>query len=229
MKLLVIEDDPDVLEVISLSVRMGLPQAQVLSASRGQRGIEVLKKESPDIVLLDLLLPDMSGFEVLSEVRSFSNVPLVVISVKGEEVDRVRGLELGADDYIVKPFSHMELLARLRTVLRRTKISEAAMPTTFERGGLFINFRSQEVKLHGREVNLTPTQYKLLCELAVNAGRTMSQKVLVEKVWGEEFLDGTNVVKVHVHRLRRKIGDNPKNPRTIITVPGKGYKFQVPE
>ncbi len=229
MKILVIEDDPDILEVISLSVRMGLPQAEIVSASLGRRGIEMLRELVPDIALLDLLLPDINGFEVLSEIRSFSNVPVIIITVKGDEMDRVRGLELGADDYIVKPFSHMELVARLRTVLRRAKAAETMLPATLERGGLWINFRSQEVKVHGREVNLTPTQYKLLCELATNSGRTLSQKALVERVWGEEFLNDANVVKVHMHRLRRKIGDNPKNPHTIITVPGKGYKFRAPE
>ncbi len=227
MKVLVIEDDPDVFEAVSLCLRMGWPQANLITTDQGGRGVELVETESPDVVLLDLVLPDMNGFDVLSEVRSFSNVPVIIVSVKGEEIERVRGLELGADDYIVKPFSHMELLARTRAVLRRSNVEDSTLPATFECAGLVINFRSQEVKLFGDEIKLTPTEYKLLCQLAGNAGRTVSQKVLIEKVWGEEYLDAPNVLKVHVHRLRRKLRDNVKNPRTIVTVSGRGYRFQL--
>lgn len=229
MRVLVIEDDPDILEVITLSFRMGWPQVTILSTPEARKGVEMVKTQSPDIVLLDLLLPDMNGFQALAEIREFSNIPLIVVTVKGEEIDRVRGLELGADDYIVKPFSYMELLARARAVLRRSNAVGTAVPTTFEHGGLAINFKSQEVRVNGEEVNLTPIEYKLLCELANNAGRTVSQRALLEKVWGEEYLNAPNVLKVHMHRLRRKLKDNPKSPRAIVTMPGKGYKLQMSE
>jgi two-component system response regulator VicR len=228
MKTVVIEDDPDVLEAISLSFRMGWPQVNILSTSEAVRGVELVRTESPDIVLLDLLLPDANGFHVLSQIRAFSDVPLIIATVKGEEIERVRGLELGADDYIVKPFSYMELLARVRAVLRRSSpTGESALPTSFEHGGLVINFKSQDVKLDGREIKLTPTEYNLLCQLALNAGRIVSQKALIDKVWGEEYRNAPNVLKVHVHRLRRKLRESPDAPRAIVTVPGRGYKLQV--
>lgn len=227
MKLLVIEDDPDITEAITLSLRMAWQQVDVLSARTGEEGLQLLREEAPDLVLLDLILPDRDGFNILAEIRSFSTVPVIIITVKGDELDRVRGLEMGADDYVTKPFSHMELLARLRTVLRRTKTMEASLPRRFEHGDLSINFESQEVRVRGEEVSLTPIEYKLLSALAGNAGQTMSQKALAERVWGEDAPSDPNVIKVHMHHLRRKIGDNPKNPHTIITIPGKGYRFVV--
>ncbi len=227
MRLLVIEDDPDIIEAITLSLRMAWPQINIIPARSGQEGIDLARTETPDVVLLDLLLPDTDGFQVLSEIRSFSPVAVIIITIKADELDRVRGLEMGADDYIVKPFSHMELLARLRTILRRNRTIDTGLPRSFEQGELMINFETQEVRLHGQEVNLTPIEYKLLAALAANAGQTMSQKALAEKVWGEDYPSDPNVIKVHMHHLRRKIGDNPKNPHIIITVPGKGYRFNV--
>ena len=224
---MVIEDDPDIIEAITLSLRMAWPQVNVIPARYGQEGVDLARAEGPDVILLDLVLPDKDGFHVLAEIRTFSPVAVIIITIRADELDRVRGLELGADDYIVKPFSHMELLARLRTVLRRSKAIDTGLPRSFEHGELTVNFETQEVKLHGEEVNLTPIEYKLLVALAANAGQTMSQKLLAEKVWGEDYPSDPNVIKVHMHHLRRKIGDNPKNPHTIITVPGKGYRFNV--
>ncbi|RLC94244.1 MAG: DNA-binding response regulator [Chloroflexi bacterium] len=228
MKILAIEDDPDILEVMSLSFRTGWPQAIFVSTDKGTKGIEMVETESPDIVLLDLLLPDMNGFDVLSEIRTFSNVPVIIVSVKVEEMERVRGLEMGADDYICKPFSYMELLARVRAVLRRGGTEEdASLPIVFDNGGLVINFRSQEVRLHDMEINLTPIEYRLLCQLAINSGKTVSHQTLIEKVWGQEYLNTPGVLKVHIHRLRRKLGDNPEHPTMITTVPRRGYRFNM--
>ncbi len=225
MKVLLIEDDPDILEVITLSFRMGWPEAGIVTTSRGMEGVELVEKESPDIILLDLLLPDMDGFEVLSEIRAFSDAPVIVVSVKGEEVDRIKGLEMGADDYVLKPFGYMELMARVRAVMRRGKTWDSTFPANIECDGLAINFRLQEVRLHGKEVKLTPIEYRLLCELVLNHGTPVSQKNLIERVWGEEYLDEPNVLKVHIHRLRRKLGDQNDNPQRIATVFRRGYKF----
>jgi len=227
MKVLVIEDDVDIVEVMALSFRMGWPQSRVISTEQGEKGIEMVETESPDIVLLDLCLPDKDGLEVLSEIRTFSDVPVIIITVRGDEMERVRGLEMGADDYVVKPFSYMELLARVRAVLRRRSTDKVALPITIDSGELVIDFRSQEVKLHGEEIKLTPIEYRLLCELAARAGQTVSQKALIEKVWGEAYLDTPSVLKVHIHRLRRKLRDNPENPHIISTMSRRGYQLKA--
>ena len=136
---------------------------------------------------------------------------------------------MGADDYIVKPFSYMELLARVRAVLRRGGgEDDSTLPITFDHGGLMINFKTQEVRLQEHDINLTPIEYRLLCQLAVNRDKTVSQELLIEKVWGQEYLNTPSVLKVHVHRLRRKLGDNTENPQLIVTVPKRGYKLSVP-
>ncbi len=225
MKVLLIEDDIDILEVITLSFRMGWPDAGIVSTNRGTDGIELVEKEIPDIILLDLLLPDMDGFEVLTEIRAFSDVPVIIVSVKGEEVDRIKGLEMGADDYVLKPFGYMELMARVRAVMRRGKTWDSTFPANIECDGLAINFRLQEVRLHGKEIKLTPIEYRLLCELVLNHGSPVSQKNLIERVWGEEYLDEPNVLKVHIHRLRRKLDDQSDDPQRIATVFRRGYKF----
>lgn len=227
MKVLVIEDDVDIAEVMALSFRMGWPQSRVISTEQGEKGIEMVETESPDIVLLDLCLPDKDGLDVLSEIRTFSDVPVIIITVRGEEMERVRGLEMGADDYVVKPFSYMELLARVRAVLRRRSADGLALTTTLEDGGLVIDFRSQEVKLHGDDIQLTPIEYRLLCELVGKTGQTVSQKTLVENIWGEAYLDTPSVLKVHIHRLRRKLGDTADRSQMISTVSGRGYKFNA--
>lgn len=228
MKVLMILNDPEMLEGISLSFRLRWPQATLVSTVQGAEGVEMVETESPDLVLLDLALPDMDGFEVLSQIRTFSSVPLIVVTARGEEIERVRGLELGADDYVVKPFSHMELLARVRAVLHRTRADDLGQRLPLVHGGLVINFQSQEVILHGEEIKLTPTEYRLLCQLVDNIGQTLSQRVLIQRVWGEDYLDTPNLLKVHIHRLRRKLRDTPEDGRIIVTVPGRGYRFKVP-
>lgn len=228
MKILIITNNHEICSDISLSFRVRWPEAVLSSVSEGIKGIEMVETESPDIVLLDPSLPDMDGFEALGQIRSFSKVPLIIVTDRGEEIERVRGLEAGADDYIVTPFSYMELLARVKAVLRRTRSDDLTHRLPFTQGGLMINFQSQEVLLHGDEIKLTPTEYKLLCQLATNYGQTLSQKALIERVWGEEFLDTSNIIKVHIHRLRRKLGDISENPQIILTVPGRGYRFKVP-
>jgi len=228
MKALVIDDDPDVLQIIDLAFRVGWPNATVVPCTTGYAGIELVETETLDVVLLDLMLPDMSGLEVLSQVRRFSNVPIIIVTVRVEEMERVRGLEMGADDYICKPFNYLELLARVRAVLRRGGSGEEIDSlANIDVGGLHIDFKAQEVILQGREVRLTPTEYRLLCQLVLNQGKAMSHKALIERVWGHEYLDTPSVLKVHIHRLRQKLCDTRRNA-LIVTVPRRGYKFSAP-
>ena len=228
MKSLMILDDNEMLEAISLSFELRWPQGILVATNEGGRGIELVETDSPDVVLMDMTLPDMDGFEALSQIRAFSNVPVIVVTSRGEEIERVRGLEMGADDYVVKPFSYMELLARVRAVIRRTHAEDMTQHKCLSQGGMVINYQSQEVTLRGEEIKLTPTEYRLLCQLAANSGRTISQRTLVERVWGEEYLDTPNLLKVHIHRLRRKLGDASENPQIIVTVPGRGYRLKTP-
>jgi DNA-binding response OmpR family regulator len=228
MKVLLIINDPEIHKVVSLSFQMGWPEAQMASTDQGCQGLEMVRRTLPDMVLMDLSLPDLDGFELLSRMREFSDVPVIIVTSKDAEIDRIRGLELGADDYVISPFSYMELLARVRAVLRRSVAKDPALPATVENGGLVINTRSEQVKLDGAEVQLTPIEYKLLRELASSTGQTVSQELLLAKVWGEEYLDTPNVLKVHIHRLRRKLGDDPENPRIIATVARRGYQLLAP-
>jgi DNA-binding response OmpR family regulator len=226
MKVVIIEDDPEIVEAVSLCLDLRWSGVQVLSASEGLSGVELVKKESPDLVILDIGLPDIDGFEVCRRLRISSDVPVVILTVKDQEFDRVRGLELGADDYITKPFSHVELLARVKAVLRRStvpKLEKTEEPLII--GKIRIDPAAQEVRTGGEEVKLTTTEYNLLYLLAKNAGRAMPYRVLLEKVWGSEYVDATDYLKVYIQRLRLKLGDDPKEPGLILSEDRVGYKL----
>jgi DNA-binding response OmpR family regulator len=228
LKALIIEDDPEVIKSVSLAFRARWPQATTIGIAEGNKGIEAVETETPDIVLLDLGLPDMDGLEVLRQTRLFSYVPIIIITVRNQEIDKLKGLEMGADDYLTKPFSYLELTARVNALFRRISLGEqkASSQTPFSSGDLSINFDTQEVFVQGKPTRLTPIQYKLLYYLVSNAGHTVPQSTLVTNIWGEEEVDiGGESLKVHIHYLRQKLGDNPHNPTKIITVPGVGYKF----
>ncbi len=225
MKALVIEDDANILEAISLIFQLRWPEMEVASTPSGKEGIAMVETESPDVVLLDINLPDISGFQVLSEIRRFSDVPVLVATVRGEETDTVRGLELGADDYIVKPFSHLELLARVKAVLRRHGVVVAEGAEPFSSGGLRIDFAQRKVSLHDKEVKLTPIEYQLLYHLARSADQFVSSSTLVYKIWGEDYPGAAESLKVHMRHLREKLEEDPANPRLILTEHGKGYRL----
>lgn len=228
MKALIIEDDHNLTKAISLAFRARWPQASVINTAEGSKGLEAVETESPDIVLLDLGLPDIDGLEVLRQIRLFSYVPVIIITVRNQEIDKLKGLEMGADDYLTKPFSYLELVARVNALLRRITVSTqgSSLSTSFSSGDLTVDFNKQEVLVKGKPVRLTPIQYKLLYYLTNNAGHVMSHDALVAKVWGDEEVDiAGESLKVHIHYLRQKLGDNPHNPTRIITVPGFGYKF----
>ena len=231
MKMLVIEDSPEIIQSVSLCFELMSPGGTFVFAIEGKKGVALVETESPDVVILDINLPDINGFEALEEIRRFSDVPVIMLTVRGDEMDKVRGLETGADDYIVKPFSPTDLMARVRAVLRRAKASQVGSTSSsvLNFGDLSINPTTREVFLGTELVKLTPTEYKLLYYLARNEGRVLSHRTLLEKVWGSEYSDAPYHLKKYIQRLRLKLKDDPLNPRLIFTEWGVGYRFVSPD
>ena len=230
MKVLIIEDDPEIVEAVSLCFELRWPDAKVISANEGIAGVDLVEKESPDLVILDIGLPDIDGFEVCRRIRLFSNMPIIMLTARRQELDKVKGLEMGSDDYITKPFSHVELLARVKTVLRRSSIPDIDhkdAPLTV--GSLRIDFTGLEVQLNGEKVELTPIEYNLLCLLAKNAGRVMPHRDLLERIWRSDYAKATDYLKVYIQRLRTKLEDDPHDPKLIVSERGMGYKLVKPD
>jgi len=225
MKVAVIDDAPDIVEVVSLCFQLRWSGTTVVSANEGAKGLELIEVESPDVVILDIGLPDMDGFQVLRELRRFSQVPVIMLTVKGEDTDIARGLELGADDYIVKPFSHIELIARVQAVLRRVQGLAVSEERPFVSGKLSVDFVNNEVRVDGKVVKLTSTESNLLYHLVRNEGRLLSHEKLLRKVWGETYIDARDLLRVHIQHLRQKLGDSVESPSIIVTEHGMGYKF----
>ncbi len=230
MKILVVDDAPDVVESVRLGFALQWREVDVLGAGSGEEALDLVERETPDVVLLDVGLPDRDGFDVLRELRTFSDVPIVMLTARDDAMDKVKGLELGADDYVTKPFNHLELMARVRAVLRRHDMPPpATRAPSLRSGDLEIDFARQEVRIKGERVELTPTEYKLLYHLARNAGHVLQHGTLLAKVWGREYVDETDYVRVYVRRLREKLGDDPEHPRYIRTERRLGYRFLRPE
>ena len=225
MKVLVVDDDPDVIDVVNLCFSLRWPEAEVLAARDADEALKLIEDESPDLILLDIVLPGMDGFQICQEVRGFSDVPIVILTARDTEVDKVRGLEMGADDYVTKPFSHLELLARVRAVLRRYQNQLPAIGEVFESGDLRIDYGSRAVTVRGQSVRLTPTEYSLLFHLTRNAGRVLPHHTLLAKVWGREYVDEIDYLKVYVRRLRQKLEGDPETMGRIVSERGVGYKF----
>ena len=229
MKVLVIEDDPGIIEVVSLCFQLRWGGTSLVSAATGAQGVELVETETPDVVILDIGLPDMDGYQVLREIRRFSDVPVIVLTVRDEDTNIAKGLELGADDYITKPFSHIELIARVQAVLRRAQgISVTDEERPFSSGKLSIDFNRNEVLLDGKPIKLTSTERKLLYYLIRNEGRILSHENLLAKIWGDTYIDGRDLLRVHIQHLRQKLEDNPESPGVIVTEHGMGYKFVRP-
>ena len=229
MKILVVDDEPDVVESIRLGFALQWREVDVLGAASGDVALDIVEREAPDLVLLDIGLPGQDGFEVLRELRAFSDVPVVMLTARDDAMDKVKGLELGADDYVTKPFNHLELMARVRAVLRRHDMpAPASRAPSFRSGDLEVDFARQEARLHGERVDLTPTEYKLLYHLVRNAGHVLQHGTLLAKVWGREYMDETDYVRVYIRRLREKLGDDPEHPRYIQTERRLGYRFIAP-
>ena len=225
MKVLIVEDNRDIVETISLALQIRWPEAKLVSTHLGEKGIELVESESPDIVILDLGLPDISGFEVLKQIRLFSVVPIIILTVRAEEADIVKGLEWGADDYVVKPFSQLELLARVKAQIRgQTRSREEPLVC----GPLSFDPSTRQLLYDGKEIALTRTEAHILRHLMNNAGRVVTHSSLAEEVWGEDYPGAADSLKVHIRRLREKLEADPSQPQLILTKAGIGYFLKKP-
>ena len=228
-RILAVDDEPRYLEII----RFNLETAgyRVDCAASGEEALELAREEDPDLIVLDVMLPGLNGFEVLSTVRERSSCPVIMLTAKGGEEDKVRGLRLGADDYVTKPFSAQELLARVEAVLRRSRPPEGAeaQPSTLSFGDLRIDRQAKQVMLAGQEIRLSPTEYRLLLCLAVNAGVVLSRDELLTQVWGKAYKGEDEILRVTLWRLRQKLADDPSAPRYVVTRPGLGYMLAASE
>jgi two-component system KDP operon response regulator KdpE len=228
VRILIVDDAPEVVESVRLGFTLQWREVEVIGASNGETALDLVEQEAPDLVLLDIGLPDLDGYQVLEQIRAFSDVPVVMLTARDDTMDKVKGLELGADDYITKPFNHLELLARVRAVLRRLDMpAPKSRAPSFQAGDLEVDFAAQEARLRGERLDLTPTEYKLLYHLVRNAGRILQHGTLLAKVWGREYVDEVDYVRVYIRRLRDKLGDDPARPRYIQTERGLGYRFLV--
>jgi DNA-binding response OmpR family regulator len=228
LKLLIAEDTRDLANAVAFAARMAWPGCRVTIASDGAAALARFAEEPADLVVLDVGMPPPDGFEVCRRIREVSEVPILMLTVRDATLDKVRALDLGADDYLTKPFDHLELLARLRALLRRAPGREAEPAPTFVSGDLSIDFATHEVRLRGEVVRLTTTEYRLLEELARHAGAVIPHHALLERVWGAEWVTEPSYLKVFVQRLRRKLGDDAEHPRYIQTEWGVGYRFVQP-
>jgi two-component system, OmpR family, KDP operon response regulator KdpE len=223
-RVLAVDDEPRMLDFLRVSLhQQGL---QVHEAQTGEEALERVRADRPDLVLLDVGLPDMDGFETLQQVRALSNVPVIMVTVRADEADRIRGLTLGADDYVTKPFSPGELAARIKAVLRRTGGTESPPtgPLVVD-DRLQIDFDEREAIVEGQRVRLRPTEHRLLQQLVLNAGRTQTFETILAQVWGPEYREESHYVHLYVTYLRQKIEPDPSNPRYILSRRGVGYSF----
>ncbi len=228
MKILVIDDEPRYVRLMEANLKS--ENYEVLKAYDGETGIELTALENPDLVVLDIMMPGMDGFATCQRIREFSNVPIIVVTAKGDERDRVRGLDLGADDYIVKPFSATEMLARVRAVLRRAvKGSEGLTQEYIFHDNLRIELARAEVFLDNKVVYLSATEYRILLILARNMGKVLTSEQLLRDVWGAEYENEKEILWVSISRLRQKLENDPREPHHIITRSGIGYTMPALE
>jgi two-component system response regulator RegX3 len=224
-RILIVEDEESFSDPLSYSLRK--EGYEVAVADPGTDGLRIFSAHGADLVLLDLMLPGMSGTEVCREIRRTSSVPVIMLTAKDDEFDKVLGLELGADDYVTKPYSSRELLARIKAVLRRGQDSaDAEEDTTLTAGGIMMDVERHVVHVHGSEVALPLKEFELLEMLLRNVDRVLTRGQLIDRVWGANYVGDTKTLDVHVKRLRAKIEDDPKNPVHLVTVRGLGYKFE---
>jgi two-component system, OmpR family, KDP operon response regulator KdpE len=222
--ILVVDDEPRMVNFMRMNLE--LEGCRVISATNGREALERARDALPDVILLDIMMPGMDGFEVLRRLREWSTVPVIVLTAKDDEEDRIRGLELGADDYLGKPLSHRELASRIRAVLRRHLIQPPIQQTQLRIDDrLTIDFGKREVFVEGQPVSLRPTEYRLLYHLVQNAGWVMPHDVLLAKVWGPEYSEESHYLRLYITYLRQKIEPDPAHPRYILTERGVGYRF----
>ena len=227
-KVLVIEDEENLLEALKHNLERDGYTA--LTASDGERGLSLAREHQPDLVILDIMLPQLDGLEVCRILRRESNMPIIMMTAKGEVVDRVVGLELGADDYITKPFSMRELMARLQAVLRRTRGQGQGGPSqaneVLTSGDLVVDLASHQVTLAGNELEMKPREFDLLALLVANKGRAFTRDQILERLWGQDYIGDTRTVDVHIRWIRQKLETEPGSPNRIVTIRGVGYRFQ---
>ena len=223
--ILVVDDEPRIVEAVGMNLE--LEGYQVSSASNGYEALQKLTEDLPDLVILDVMMPEIDGFETLRKIREVSTVPVIMLTVRGEEIDKVKGLDLGADDYITKPFNPKELVLRIRAVLRRVEMP-SPVPKTEIRvdDNLSIDFSRCKVIIKGKEVHLRPTEYRLLYHLVSNAGQVLTHETLLRRVWGYEYRDEDHYLWLYITYLRKKIEDDPKHPKYILSERGIGYQFK---
>ena len=221
--ILVVDDDPAILRLLSTNLKAR--DYRVTTAMDGEEALEAVERDFVDLIILDIMMPKLDGVEVCRRLREWSNIPVIVLSANGGEKDKVRCLELGADDYLTKPFGIAELMARIKTALRHGDSAKTtpAHPATFTCGDLEINFPLRRVTVAGAEVELTPTEYSLLQHLAVNADKVLTHSMLLQSVWGNEYSSEKEYLRVFIGRIRKKLEANSQNPQYIQTVPGVGY------
>jgi len=226
-RILVVDDEDSILQLVAYNLRRA--GFDVITAGNGEDALRIFRAEGPDMVVLDVMLPGVDGFEVCKEMRRESDKPILMLTARGEEIDRVIGFEIGADDYVAKPFSPRELVGRVKAILRRSR-KDAPDPAENDGdavifGALSINFVTYEVVFKGSRVDLTPTEFQILKVLAQNPNRVFSRDELVDRVMGQDFFGDVRTIDVHIRHLRSKIEENPSEPRFIETVRGAGYKF----
>ncbi len=225
--ILVVDDEPRYLRVIRFNLEAG--GYLVTCAATGEEALGLLQTREPDLMVLDVMLPDLDGFEVCRRARELSDTPIIMLTAKGADEDKIQGLRLGADDYVTKPFSAQELVARVEAVLRRAHSAEATpRQAEFVAGDVVIDFHAQRVTARGHEVRLSPTEYKLITCLAARPGTVLTHQHLLETVWGPAYRGEHEILRIALWRLRHKLEQDPSNPRTILTRPGVGYMLAAP-
>lgn len=227
MRAIIIEDDPEIIESVTLAFHIGWPEAQVEHTHMGRKGIELVRKHAYDIIILDLGLPDIGGFDVLKIIRDFSSVPIIILTVKTDEDSIVKGLEWGADDYVVKPCGQLELLARIKARVRDKYDYNILLPVTF--GALSFDPQSRHLEIGERQVRLTAIESHIIQALMRNGARVTTYAQLTDVVWNTDYNGSVDSLRVHIRRLREKIEDDPSNPKIILTKSGIGYAMVKPE
>lgn len=226
--ILVVDDEPHVLKLVKANLESS--GYKVLTATDGEEALQTVERETPDLVVLDLMLPKLDGYTACRRIREFSSVPIIMLTARSAQMDLIHGFEVGADDYLIKPFSVPELLMRIQAVLRRSQWpEEMIVRRAFKAGPIEIDFAQHRVTRDGQPVKLTPTEYRLLAYLAVNANRVISHRELLRVVWGPEYGEESEYLRVYMRYLRQKLEPDPANPRYLLTQPAAGYMFYQPK
>ncbi len=223
MKVLLVDDEPEFIKILAVAFQVYRPGYRLVAAGTGQEALSLAELEEPDVVVLDVMLPDVDGLEVCRLLRAQRNVPVLLLSAKDREDDIVQGFEAGADDYVTKPCSYRTLMARIEAVVRRAVSAPSARPGVLSCGDLVVDLAQRQAKLRGETVDLTPKEYRILEELARHPGQMVTHEVLLARIWGEDYRDEPQYLKTYVYRLRRKIEEDPHRPRYILTHYGGGY------